>query len=168
MTPSPVPSPVWLGMVLAISFLEAPLKFRAPGVTLALGLGIGRVVFAALNRVEAVLAAAVLLALTLGPQPPVVVATAAVAIAALVAQLVLVRPFLVRRSNQVLQGEQGPRSHAHHAYVGLEVGKVLALGAVGWAALRKAGGLMRRTGPAVPAPSTGPPPWSTPPVRGGA
>jgi len=23
---------VWLGMVLAISFLEAPLKFRAPGV----------------------------------------------------------------------------------------------------------------------------------------
>ena len=31
---------VWLGMVLAISFLEAPLKFRAPGVTIALGLGI--------------------------------------------------------------------------------------------------------------------------------
>ena len=24
---------VWLGMVLAISFLEAPLKFRAPNVT---------------------------------------------------------------------------------------------------------------------------------------
>jgi hypothetical protein len=59
-----------------------------------------------------------------------------VAVAALVAQLVLVRPFLVRRSNQVLQGEQGPRSRAHHAYVGLEVGKVLALGALGWAALQ--------------------------------
>ena len=40
---------VWLGMVLAISFLEAPLKFRAPGVTLQLGLGIGRLVFRALN-----------------------------------------------------------------------------------------------------------------------
>jgi hypothetical protein len=36
---------VWLGMVLAISFLEAPLKFRAPGVTLAVGLGIDRLVF---------------------------------------------------------------------------------------------------------------------------
>jgi hypothetical protein len=36
----------------------------------------------------------------------------------------------------VLQGEQGPRSRAHHAYVGLEVGKVLALGALGWAALQ--------------------------------
>jgi hypothetical protein len=127
---------VWLGMVLAISFLEAPLKFRAPGVTLALGLGIGRVVFAALNRVEVVLAAAVLLAAALGPHPPGVVATAAAAVIALVAQLVLVRPFLVRRSNQVLRGEQGPRSHAHHAYVGLEAGKVLALGALGWAALQ--------------------------------
>ncbi len=40
---------VWLGMVLAISFIEAPLKFRAPGVTLAIGLGIGRLVFRALN-----------------------------------------------------------------------------------------------------------------------
>jgi hypothetical protein len=26
---------VWLGMVLAISFIEAPLKFRAHGVTLS-------------------------------------------------------------------------------------------------------------------------------------
>jgi hypothetical protein len=38
---------VWLGMVLAISFLGAPLKFRAPGITVALGLGIGRLVFRA-------------------------------------------------------------------------------------------------------------------------
>ena len=50
---------VWLGMVLAISFLEAPLKFRAPGVTLQLGLGIGRLVFRALNTCEAVLAVVV-------------------------------------------------------------------------------------------------------------
>ena len=33
---------VWLGMVLANSFVETPLKIRAPGVTLQLGLGIGR------------------------------------------------------------------------------------------------------------------------------
>jgi hypothetical protein len=52
---------VWLGMVLAISFLEAPLKFRAPGITLALGLGIGRLVFAALNRVEVVLAVVIVI-----------------------------------------------------------------------------------------------------------
>ena len=88
---------VWLGMVLAISFLEAPLRFRAAGVTLALGLGIGRLVFAALNRVEAVLAITVLVAAVLLPHPPVCLAGAA-ATAALVARIVLVRPALVRRS----------------------------------------------------------------------
>lgn len=39
-------------MVAAISLLEAPLKFRAPGITTALGLGIGRLVFQALNIAE--------------------------------------------------------------------------------------------------------------------
>ncbi len=34
-----------LGAIVAISFLEAPLKFLAPGITIPLGLGIGRLVF---------------------------------------------------------------------------------------------------------------------------
>ena len=54
---------VWLGMVLAISFLETPLKFRAPGITVPLGLSIGRLVFRALNTVEIVLAIALIIAL---------------------------------------------------------------------------------------------------------
>jgi hypothetical protein len=32
----------WLGMVIGISLIETPLKFRAPGITLALALGIDR------------------------------------------------------------------------------------------------------------------------------
>lgn len=43
-------------MVGAISFVEAPLKFRAPNITLALGLGIGKLVFQMLNRIEIVFA----------------------------------------------------------------------------------------------------------------
>ena len=46
--------------MLAVSFLEAPLKFRAPGVTLPIGLAVGRLVFRALNRAEAYLAAGIL------------------------------------------------------------------------------------------------------------
>ncbi|MET9112104.1 hypothetical protein ABZX29_36775, partial [Streptomyces zhihengii] len=45
----------WIGAVAAVSFLEAPLKFRAPGITLPLGLSVGRLVFRALTRLEAVL-----------------------------------------------------------------------------------------------------------------
>ena len=46
----------WIGMVAGISFLEAPLKFQAPGITLALGLGIGKLVFGILNKIEIVFA----------------------------------------------------------------------------------------------------------------
>jgi hypothetical protein len=127
---------VWLGMVFAISFLEAPLRFRAPGVTLALGLGIGRLVFSALNRVEVVLAGVIVLGAAFGPRPAGLVVGGVVAVGALVAQLVVVRPFLVRRSTRVLNGEQGPRSRAHYAYVALEVVKVLALMILMWVALR--------------------------------
>lgn len=126
---------VWIGMVLAISFLEAPLKFRAPGVTLQIGLGIGRLVFKALNGAEAVLAGAVIVTLIVGRPPSAVLAPAAVAIAALVVQIAAVRPRLARRSDAVLAGADAPRSRSHHAYIALEGVKVLALLAAGIAIL---------------------------------
>ncbi|MEE6139614.1 hypothetical protein SKC41_25220 [Mycobacterium sp. 050128] len=118
---------VWLGMVLAISFLEAPLKFRAPNVTLQIGLGIGRLVFRALNTVEVGFAIIILAVLVDGPMPMRIGIAFAVAFAALAIQLIAVRPRLTRRSDQVLAGLDAPRSRAHYAYVGLEVVKAVAL-----------------------------------------
>lgn len=116
---------VWLGMVLAISFLEAPLKFRAPGVDLRIGLAIGRVVFRALNIAEVALAA-VLLSCVLGALRPAL-GPAVASVSILAVQLVAVRPRLTRRSSQVLAGLDSPRSHGHLVYVALEVAKVVAL-----------------------------------------
>ena len=127
---------VWLGMVLAISFLEAPLKFRAPGVTLPVGLAIGRLVFRALNIVEALLALALVVLLQSGNPTESASIAAAVAVLALVGQVVAVRPALSRRSDEVLAGAEGPRSRAHLAYVGLEVVKVVALLVAGVLLLR--------------------------------
>ncbi|MEW2251033.1 hypothetical protein AB0907_27360 [Streptomyces sp. NPDC006975] len=128
----------WLGMVLAISFLEAPLKFRAPGVTVALGLGIGRLVFRALNTAEAVLAVAVAVAVAAGSPGASVTALTAVAVLLLVVQLAAVRPVLNRRSDRVLAGEEAPRSRAHFVYIALELLKVIALIALGVTALATA------------------------------
>jgi hypothetical protein len=122
---------VWLGMVLAISFLEAPLKFRAPNVTLQIGLGIGRLVFRALNTVEVVFALVLLAIVLAGPTPTRTAVAFAVAFATLAIQLIAVRPRLTRRSDEVLAGTEGPRSRAHYGYVGLEVVKVGALIAAG-------------------------------------
>lgn len=117
----------WFGMVLAISFVEAPLKFRAPGVTIPIGLGIGRIVFRALNGLESALAIVAVVALVTGTPSTSVLVSAVVPIAVLVVQLVAVRPALNRRSDRVLAGEEGPRSHAHLWYVGLEVIKIATL-----------------------------------------
>ncbi|MEU4098667.1 hypothetical protein [Streptomyces sp. NPDC026673] len=122
---------VWLGMVAGISFLEAPLKFRAEGITVPLGLGIGRIVFRALNRVEAVLAAVAVLAAAYEAPGPVALGLGAAAVAALLVQLAVVRPSLNRRTAAVLAGESGPRGRAHLRYVALEAVKALCLAGCG-------------------------------------
>jgi hypothetical protein len=120
---------VWLGMVLAISFLEAPLKFRAPGVTLQVGLGIGRLVFRALNSAEVLIAVGIAIALALSHEhiDVGIVVAFAIAVGALIIQLAGVRPRLTRRSDAVLAGDDAPRSHAHYVYVALEAVKIVAL-----------------------------------------
>ena len=109
---------VWLGMVVAISFIETPLKFRAPGVTLQFGLGVGRLVFRVLNVCELALAAVVIGSFALKPPATGIAVAAAVAGVTLLAQVLVVRPRLTRRSDTVLAGGEGPRSRAHWAYVG--------------------------------------------------
>jgi hypothetical protein len=121
---------LWLGMVFAISFIEAPLKFRAPGVTIPIGLGIGRMVFRALNTVEVVLGLVILACLLREAQGALATTALAVALAALACQLLLVNPLLKRRSNAVLSGTKpadAPRSRTHYWYVGFELVKVVAL-----------------------------------------
>lgn len=131
---------IWFGMVLAISFIEAPLKFRAPGVTLRIGLGIGRLVFRALNAIEIALAVVVVAVALPGSLPLGANTGIAVAVLALLVQLVAVRPPLSRRSDAILAGPEataadGTRSRVHYVYVALEMVKLVALLAAGIALL---------------------------------
>ena len=57
--------------------------------------------------------------------------SAVVALACLLVQVFVVRPRLSRRSDAVLAGAEGPRSHGHVVYVGFEIVKVIALIAAG-------------------------------------
>ena len=122
---------IWLGMVLAISFLEAPLKFRAEGLELRVGLAIGRIVFRALNIAEVIWAVVIAVCLSVaGPSGPVLVIAAVTAVL-LAVQLLVEQPRLNRRSARVLAGQDAPRSRAHHTYIALEALKLAALVALG-------------------------------------
>lgn len=129
----------WLGMVLAISFLEAPLKFRAPGITVELGVGIGRLVFRVLNIVEAVFALAVLVTSVV----PWSSSWPRLALAVIAAVILVVQAGVLRRrmdarvrGGRISDGR--PRYRLHLGYIALEGAKaivLLALGVVGFVAL---------------------------------
>lgn len=122
---------VWLGMVLAISFLEAPLKFRARGITLPLGLGMGRLVFRALNLAEISLAALLTVVfVALRPSGPSWALLAA-AWLLLAVQIGVLRPRLDHRAAAVVAGRTPPPSRQHLAYIALEAAKVPLLAVLG-------------------------------------
>ena len=118
----------WAGMIAAISFLEAPLKFRAPGITQALGLGIGKRVFTALNRVEIVFAVVIVATVAITQPPlewPILVLFAVIAM--LFVQTVWLLPNLVRQAEAVIAGENPPRGRLHLAFIAFEALKIILL-----------------------------------------
>lgn len=120
---------LWIGFVCAISFLEAWLKFRAPGITVSLGLGIGRLVFDALNKVEWVFAVAIALELTTSKIKTMqsVNLLYAVPFLLLIVQTIWLLPALDARAELHIQGQQVPSSSLHFYYVGMEFIKVICL-----------------------------------------
>ncbi|MUM19929.1 hypothetical protein FZI91_00055 [Mycobacterium sp. CBMA271] len=115
-------------MVVSISFIETPLKFRAPGMTIQLGLAIGRLVFRALNAVECVLAVALLAVLVAGGESSRVMVAVVVAVVCLIVQLLVVRPVMSRRTTAIRDGAvYSGRSRIHLAYVAAEGVKAAAL-----------------------------------------
>jgi len=122
---------VWLGMVLAISFVETPLKFRAPGITMPLGLGIGRLVFRALAVVELTLTGVLTTALVLGDRTTAVVVLTSVLWAVLVVQVAVSLSGFDRRARLLLTGGNLPRSRLHLVDVALDGSKVVLLRVLG-------------------------------------
>lgn len=127
----------WAGLVAGISFLEAPVKFTAPSLTLEVGLDVGRHVFGALNRAEWVVAAvSVGLAWAARPRRGVWGALAVVGTALLV-QTAWLLPALDARAALIIAGGRPPASTGLHLLYGLAEGvKVLALVSAGWLASR--------------------------------
>ena len=117
---------IWLGMVLGISFLEAPLKFRAPNITLPLGLGIGKLVFTALNKFESVFT---VLLMIWGASQYKSLNTALLITLGLLVLLIVVQsfwllPILSTRADQLIAGVEIAKTNHHFYYVAMEIIKV--------------------------------------------
>lgn len=124
---------LWIGFVAAISFMEAWLKFRAPGITVPLGLGIGRLVFFALNKMEWIFALLIFGTMlwnqnwTLEGNQLILI----IPLLILILQTVWLLPALDARAELHIQGKTVSPSYLHLYYVLGEITKVSVLSCVG-------------------------------------
>ncbi len=129
---------IWFGLVCGISFIEAPLKFQAPGISLELGLGIGRLVFGVLNKIEIALAIVLVFSFLkvrpAGYFPKVVLG---VILAILLLETVWLLPRLDIRAQAVIDGTASPYSNMHVIYIVFDTIKLVLLVALGVDATRK-------------------------------
>lgn len=128
---------IWFGAVAAISFMETPLKFTAPDITLPLGLGIGRVVFQALNRAEIVMAVLMIFAIYYRrPKTKSPLALFGTVLLLLILQTVWLLPVLGIRTDMILNGQTPPPSSLHLVYIVFEAVKLVLLFATGSLAVK--------------------------------
>jgi len=128
---------IWLGMVLGISFLEAPVKFMAPSVTLEIGLDIGRYVFGAFNKVECVFALVIAILLIIIRRKDLSMVPLGLAWLSLALQTAWLLPVLEARTEVIIQGQTPAPSVSHTIYVVLEVIKAVSLAVYGfWIVLK--------------------------------
>lgn len=118
---------IWVGFIGAISFMEAWLKFQAPGVSLEMGLGIGKLVFSALNKVEWFLAF-VVLPISFGIKTirkRAFILTLVMLILSL--QTFYLLPYLNQRAEQIIAGDVVPTSFMHLYFIIAEFIKLFFL-----------------------------------------
>jgi hypothetical protein len=118
---------IWAGMICGISFLEAPLKFQAPGITLPLGLGIGKLVFGALTKIEMTFSLFIITCLLLSKVHFKTWKLFVIPILIVIIDNALLMPILDARIDLILIGVNPPESSAHWWYVGLELIKLISL-----------------------------------------
>ena len=128
---------IWLGMILGISFLETPVKFKAPSVTLEIGLDVGRQVFGVFNKVECALALAMAILIVIIRQKDRLVTLLGIVWSSLALQTFWLLPILDDRVELILQGQTPAPSNLHTIYVVLEGLKAVALAAYGFWAFRE-------------------------------
>lgn len=131
---------LWIGFVCAISFMEAWLKFKAPGITIPLGLGIGRLVFGMLNKVEWVFAIAILVCMFAAKMQPVSFKALLffIPLAILAIQTIWLLPALDAQASLYISGKQVHSSSLHIYFVVAEVLKVSCLLVFGTGLFRSA------------------------------
>ncbi|HEX2568039.1 MAG TPA: hypothetical protein VH877_00685 [Polyangia bacterium] len=127
---------LWAGLVIGISFIEAPAKFRAPSLTRPVALDVGRHVFRASHMVQLAMAAALWPCAALAPMSLGQWLALGLGEALFFVQHLWLLPALDHRAQAIITGQAPADGSPHALYVVLEVVKLSVLLGLGYSLLR--------------------------------
>lgn len=119
----------WAGFVSSISFMEAWMKFRAPGLSLPVGLSIGKTIFSTLNKMEWVFLflSVLLVFISDNSKHKIILVTLITILVILLFQTFILLPGLTERANTIIEGGTVNKSMLHIYFGVLEILKVFLL-----------------------------------------
>jgi len=127
---------VWVGITVGVSMIATPVRFTAATITRPVALDVGRVVFAALNKVELAALLMLLVVVRLAGLANRWWALCAGLALIVLAQGVWLIPELAARTDIIIAGGEPPASYAHAIYSSLELVKIGLLLFCGFSSLK--------------------------------
>lgn len=126
----------WLGFFMAISFMEAPLKFTAPGLSMAEGLQIGKIIFGTLNKCEWVFLIIILITCFIKSASLTSLYLIAAMAIIMLLETAWLLPVLDEGADRIIHGQPFMHSQLHWVYIILEIIKVPLLLLIGLVSLK--------------------------------
>jgi len=126
----------WLGFFMAISFMEAPLKFTAPGLSMAEGLQIGKIIFGTLNKCEWVFLIIILITCFIKSASLTSLYLIAAMAIIMLLETAWLLPVLDEGADRIIHGQPFMHGQLHWVYIILEIIKVPLLLLIGLVSLK--------------------------------
>jgi len=129
----------WFGLLLAISFIETPMKFQVPGITLPVALQLGKTMFRISTCIQLVLMVLVFLNLFLDQSKltKTILSTSILLALILILEKFWMLPILDERANILALGKGLPPTPLHNYFIYAESFKAILLLLLGFSQLKK-------------------------------
>ncbi len=129
----------WLGLMLAISFLETPLKFQVPGMTLPIALELGKIMFGVSTNIQLGLMILIFLNFIFNAKQLSKIMLVSSILLALILGLekFWMLPILDARADILASGKGLPPTSLHDYFIYAEVAKLVLIVSLGIIQIRK-------------------------------
>lgn len=118
----------WLGILFAISFLETPLKFQVPGITLPFALELGKLMFGISTSIQLGLSVVILFIFLINKKfRKADYLVFGILLVLLLLEKTWFLPVLDARAELISSGKAVPPSNFHNIFIGAEVTKLILL-----------------------------------------